>query len=358
MGRTKLCVVAGALLTALGCGEKLDHRPPSTGLPIAMLAYADDGTLVVGARDRFVRLNPALNEIDRTTPPYPFDTTKQQGGLTFFGVSRDGAVGSLGWQDNSDQASPATLSAGGIVFALGTGQLLRGDTYAFSGSAFQGQFLAPDGQTTATFAGGATQVAPVAGTADGGGAAWHAPTWMAPQFTADSSALLVGTSSDAGTPAIRVLQASGGAILTRSLALPPLAFGEVLTAVSADNNTLAVFLLSTPQTGMVVTFRLPDGTPLLTIPVPADLSTAWPTALAINTDGSQIALSYVPGGPDAMLVWKDGLLAYRRDGETDFALAFSLDGATLATGSNNGDVRLLNAGDGTLLARQTVAAAP
>jgi hypothetical protein len=49
---------------------------------------------------------------------------------------------------------------------------------------------------------------------------------------------------------------------------------------------------------------------------------------------------------------------YRRDGEAADALAFSPDGATLATASAESGVRLLRASDGAVLAERILPRAP
>ena len=78
-----------------------------------------------------------------------------------------------------------------------------------------------------------------------------------------------------------------------------------------------------------------------------------PSAIAISPQGDLVAASIVPGGADSLMVWGGDRLLYRRDGETDFALAFSPDGTTLATASSARDsVRLLRASDGELVAER------
>jgi len=71
-----------------------------------------------------------------------------------------------------------------------------------------------------------------------------------------------------------------------------------------------------------------------------------------------VAATVVPGGPqnDSLVVWEGERLLYRRDGETDWAVAFSPDGATLAVANAKQGVRLLRASDGAVIAQHRVLA--
>jgi hypothetical protein len=349
MAATKVVSFAGILVLAgFGCGGgNLGGAPPSgatNALRIALLSYADDGTLVAASRQSVVRLDPALEEIDRTFPPFPFDPSAQQPGLEYFGVSRDGRTASIGWQNDTNPPDPPTLTAGGIIFTLGSAAIVRSDSYSAVPMAFQGLYLSPDAQRMAVVTGNQLEVGPVTGSM----APWQGKTGGFPVFTADSSALVITSSGSE----LAVVGASDGA--TRFSITPPGASLGLLylTAVSADGTTLAVYA----GQATVTTWSLTDGTPLRTLVIPADLAQEYPEAMVVSPDGHEVALSYVPGGSDALLLWNGDKLVYRRDGETDFTIAFSPDGSTLATSSRTLGVRLLRATDGTLLASRTLLA--
>ncbi len=362
MGNTelmrKLVGVTGLLLLGgAGCDGSLDGRTsgglqPADSLAVAWLSYADDGTLIAASRERVVRLDPMLNELDRTIPPFPYDPAVQQPGLEYFSASRDGSIGAFGWQNDTNPPTPPTLTAGGVVFDLGSATLLRLDSYAANAIDFQGLFLSPDGMTTASVA-SQTQVAAVAG----GTALWQAPrSWNSPVFTGDSAALVVPASATE----VDVRNTSDGSL--RFSIEPPSADQELLiAAVSRDSTTLAVFSMTLTGNTLVpvlTTWRLADGSPLRKLSIPADLDAAYPFALALSPDGSRIAASFVPAEGNTLLVWNGADLAYRHDGETDDALAFSPDGATLATQSRTLGVRLLSANDGTVITRRFIPATP
>ena len=343
MGVTGVLLLAGA-----GCDGSLDGQTsgglqPADSLAIGWLSYADDGTLIAASRERVVRLDPMLNEIDRTIPPFPYDPAVQQPGLEYFSASRDGSVGAFGWQNDTNPPNPPTLIAGGIVFDLGSAKLLRLDSYAADSVDFQGLFLSPDGMSTASVA-SETQVAAVAG----GTALWQAPrSWNPPVFTSDSTALVVPSSATE----VDVRNTSDGS-LRFSIAPPSMDQGLLIAAVSRDSTTLAVFsmtLTGNTLVPMLTTWRLTDGSPQRTLSIPADLGATYPYALALSPDGSQIAASFVPDDGNTLLVWSGADLAYRHDGETDDALAFSPDGATLATQSSTLGVRLLSASEGSVI---------
>jgi hypothetical protein len=358
MGKTELIGVAGILLvTGVGCGQSLDGQTTggtqqANALAIGWLSYADDGTLIAASRERVVRLDSTLNEIDRTMPPFPYDPAIQQPGLEYFSASRDGSIGAFGWQNDTNPPTPPTLTAGSIVFDLGSAALLRQDGYAADSVAFQGLFLSPDGMTTASVA-TETQVAAVAGGAVG----WQAPrSWNFPVFTGDSSALVIPASATE----IDVRNTADGS-LRFSIAPPSEDQEQLIPAVSADSTTLAVFSVDVEGNTLVpviTTFRLADGSAQRKLSLPADLGAAYPFVLALSPDGSQIAASFVPYGGNALLVWSGTDLVYRRDGETVDALAFSPDGATLATSSPSLGARLLRASDGTVLAGRFIPATP
>jgi hypothetical protein len=356
---TELIGLGGVLLMGcVGCERNLDGQRigGTLSLAIAWLSYADDGTLIAASRDRVVRLDPMLGEIDRTIPPFPFDPTFEQPGLEYFSASRDGSVAAFGWQDNTLPPTPPTLMAGGVVFGLGSGALLRLDSYAddtdHPQELFQGLFLSPDGKTMAFVAAetGVETVAPRM-------ALWQAPrSWNSPVFTGDSTALVIPASATE----IDVRNTIDGS-LRFTIAPPSTDQNLPIAAVSADSTTLAVYsmtLTGNTQIPVITTWRLADGSPELTLSIPADLGATYPIALVVSPDGSQIAASFVPAAGNTLLVWSGAELAYRRDGDTDDALAFSPDGATLATDSRTLGVRLLSARDGSVLAGRLVPATP
>ena len=144
------------------------------------------------------------------------------------------------------------------------------------------------------------------------------------------------------------MSASDGAHLT-TIVPPSNPYGLLEIAFSADGTTAAVHAVSEEGLGTITTWRVSDGALLRTIAMPADLTGGYPFAIALSPNADLIALSYVPGGTDALLVWSGDRLLYRRDGETDFALAFSPDGSTLATASRTRGVQLFRANDGVLI---------
>ena len=343
MAQTKLFVVAGVVLLDAACWS---GGATNNTLAIAQISYADDGTLVAASRERIVRLGPMLNEIDRTVPPFPFDP-KVQPGLESFGVSRDGNVASIGWQNNTNPPAEPTLTAGGIVFDLGSAWLLRSDAYSPAPTAFQGLFLAPDGQTTAVLTGTAVQVAAVAG----GTPLWQTTSFGPPLFTGDGAALVVETNAYA----FDVLRVSDGSRLT-SLAPAVATSGLAPAAASADGSTVAVFGESDETHYQITTWRVSDGTLLQTIAL--DQDGTFPAAMVLGPDGSQVAVA-AQGGD--LLVWSGGQLLYRLHETPAFlyTLAFSPDGSTLATVDKlSGSVRLLRASDGTVVAEKTISATP
>ena len=334
----KVLVVGGTLLLA-GCGGSLPSEPRPPALAIARLSYADDGTLLAASRGRIVRLDSALNEIDRTVPPFPFDPEVARPGLMYIGISRDGRVATLAWQNDKNPPETPTLTAGGIVFGVPSGELLRLDDYSEAPSEFAGLFLSPDGLTTAAVDARQVQVVDVAGTFR-----WQSPkAWFSPRFTSDSAALLVATRTE-----LELVSASDGAHLT-TIVPPSNPYGLLEIAFSADGTTAAVHAVSDEGLGTITTWRVSDGALLRTIAMPADLTGGYPYAIALSPNADLIALSYVPGGTDALLVWSGDRLLYRRDGETDFAVAFSPDGSTLATASRTRGVQLFRANDGVLI---------
>ena len=244
-------IVAGGLLL-VGCGGSTLPSDEAPGLPLGWLSYSDDGTLVAASRWRVVRLDPQLNEIDRTVPPYPFEGDIQ--GLTFFGVSHDGRVAAYGWQADTYRQGPPTIDPGAIVFEAGHN-------------------------------------------------------------------------------------------------------GTMAVAVSADGSTVASSCTVDGGPDVIAMWRLPDGAPLRTVAWPADLG-GLPVSLALSPHGDRVAATVVPGGPqnDSLVVWEGERLLYRRDGETDWAVAFSPDGATLAVANAKQGVRLLRASDGAVIAQHRVLA--
>jgi WD40 repeat protein len=172
-----------------------------------------------------------------------------------------------------------------------------------------------------------------------------------PLFTPDSAALVVASDESS----LELVRASDGAHLTTIV--PPGRDWFLSVALSADGSTLAVSSVTDPNssTSTITTWHLPDGALLGTVVFPADLGGGIPVALALSPHGEMVAASIVPGGADSLLVWSGDQLLYRHDGETDFAVAFSPDGATLATASAaSRGVRLLRASDGALVAARTL----
>src|SRR5262245_21933695 len=191
-----ILVAAGAALFA-GCADRTlptdtETATPRSGtptaLPVGWVSYASDGTLIVASRTRVIRLDRALNEIDRTVPPFPFDPKATPPGAQFFSVSSDGRVAAISWQSDSHE-EPVMLRSGAIVFDVPSAALFRSDTYPGIDVQFQGLSLSPDGQSTASVDNaGNVQVADVAG-----GLRWQGFSLYVhpPVFTADSSMLIL-----------------------------------------------------------------------------------------------------------------------------------------------------------------------
>jgi WD40 repeat protein len=342
--RVLVAAVAAGTLLSSGCGGSLPA--PETRSSIGWLSYADDGTLLAASRGHIARLDTGLNELDRTAPPFPFDPTVTQPGLEYVRISRDGRVAAVSWQDNSDLKNPPTLNAGAIIFDLPSATLLRDESYD-PGSNFQGLSLSPDGLTTAAIDYNALQVSSVTE----GAFLWSSPQafLLSPPFTGDSAALVTAASATE----VDVLRAGDGVQL---LAISPPGAGEWLSAaVSADGTTLAIHAMADlAHPGTISLWRLSDGALLGTVALPADV-VGIPVAMALSPSADLLALSFVPSTVDSLLVWRGEQLLYRHDGETDFALAFSPDGATLATASAHSGVRLLGATNGTLIAERNLA---
>jgi len=332
-------LVAGGLLLLVGCGAR-DETP---GLPLAWLSYADDGTLIAASRWRVVRLDTQLNEIDRTVPPYPFEGDIQ--GLTFFGVSRDGRVAAFGWQADTYRDGPPTIDPGAIVFEVPSGNRLRVDPYPQAN--FQGLSLSPDGRTMAVVPSPQVQIASVAD----GQILWEAQKagWSPPLFTPDSASLIVATDLDQ----LELVRASDGGHL--AALVPPGHDGTMAVAVSADGSTVASSSTVDPGSDVIAMWRLPDGALLRTVAWPEDLG-GLPVSFALSPHGDRVAATVVPGGEhqNSLLVWEGDRLLYRRDGETDWAVAFSPDGSTLAVANVKQGVRLLRASDGVVLAQHKI----
>ena len=71
-----------------------------------------------------------------------------------------------------------------------------------------------------------------------------------------------------------------------------------------------------------------------------------------------MAASWVPYGPDTMLVWQGQRLLYRVDGEDYQAIAFSTNGAVLATANDPHGVVLRDATTGAVFAERWLSASP
>jgi WD40 repeat protein len=341
-----VAAVAAVTLVSSGCSGDLPAAPQPPRSSIAWLSYADDGTLLAASRDHIARLDTGLNELDRTAPPFPFDPTATQPGLEYVRISRDGSVAAVAWQDNSDLERPATLNAGATIFDVPSAALVLDRSYA-AGSNFQGLSLSPDGLTMAVLDDNLLQVSSVAD----GSPLWSAPEayLLSPPFSGDGAALVTAASAKE----VDVLRASDGAQL---LAIsPPGAGGWLSAAVSADGTTFAIHAMGDlAHPGTISLWRLSDGLFLGAATLPADVL-GIPTAMALSPSADLLALSFVPSAVDTLLVWRGDQLLYRHDGESDFALAFSPDGATLATASAQSGVRLLGATDGRLLAERNLA---
>jgi hypothetical protein len=343
-----------ALLAGGGFVSSCDSSsrdPDSPGLAIAWVAYTDDGALLAASRERVVRLDANLVELDRTSPPFPFDPSVDQPGLQHFGASRDGHVVAMAWQDNYYSHSPPklTLDAGATIFSVPTAAPLRQDLYP--GATFQGMSLSPDGQITAAVNDNELLVTTVAGNQ----LLWQAAKTRIypPRFTGDGAGLIVAASPYQ----VEVVRPQDGSTIL-SLA-PPMPsdydvdYDLVYAAASADGSTCAIYTVHAPQSGGTATiWRLSDGARLATIPMPLDLASAAPSAMALSPDGDRLAMSFVPGISDALLVWRGGQQLYRANGQTYGALAFSPDGTTLAAKARYHGLRLLRADDGALLAER------
>jgi WD40 repeat protein len=347
----KALVVVGSLLLA-GCGarslQQPDGGPPgvigpgSTADPqVAWLAYADDGLLLAASQDTVVRLDPALNEIDRTRPQFPFDRRVDSPGRMYFSAARDGRVAALSWE--SDSGEPPALKAGAIVFEFPSAALLTTYSYPVAwGAHFGGASLSPDGKTVAASVDDELLVTSISG----GDVWWRAnkPFVRPPQFSADGAALVVASDDFA----FEVVRPNDGVHLL-TIEAPGWHWYDPV-AISADGSTLAAFT----NDGGILSWRLSDGAPLATATLPSDLG-GIPRAIALSPHGDMLAASEVLDGAAALLVWAGDQLLYRLDGAID-ALAFSPDGGTLAVaGRLVADtpelaLHLLRAGDGTIIA--------
>ena len=302
--------------------------------------------MLAASRDHIARLDTGLNELDSVAPPFPFDPTVTQPGLEFVSISRDGSVAAVAWQDNSDLKRPATLNAGATVFHFPSSTLIADHSYA-AGSIFEGVSLSPDGMTMAGINDNVLQVSSVVD----GSPLWSAPKayLLSPPFSGDGAAIIAAASASE----VDVLRASDGAQL---LTISPPGTGQWLSAapVSADGTTFAIHAMGEGgQPGTISLWRLSDGLLLGSMVLPADVL-GIPVAMALSPSADLLAVSFVPSTIDTLLVWRGNQLLYRHDGETDFALAFSPDGTTLATASAQSGVRLLDATDGTLITERNL----
>jgi WD40 repeat protein len=344
----KALVVVGSLLLA-GCGarslQQPDGGPPgviepgstTTTLRPAWLAFADDGLLLASSRETVVRFDPALNEIDRTSPPWPFDGKVSPRGRMYYSASRDGRAVAIAWQGDSPE--PPSVKAGAVVFDIPSALPIV--TYGYPvarGTEFRGMALSPDGQLTAS-----SQLEEVLVTSlPGGGVWWRANKSIVepPQFSGDGAALVVARDDFA----LEVVRASDGAPLLMIEAPGWHSFDPV--TVSADGSTLA----AATNDGRILSWRMSDGAPLAAAPIPSDLGSI-PRTIALSPRGDMLGASMEAGGAGALLVWAGDRLLYRRDGETD-ALAFSPDGGALAVASPGHGLQLLRASDGAVLAER------
>ena len=343
-------LAGAAALAVAGCGGSLPSEPEPPRLPLAWVAYADDGTVIAASRQQIVRLDGALNEIDRIVPPYPFDQKVSPPGLTFFGISHDGRVVAMSWQSDSHH-QPIALSSGAIVFEVPSRALLRSDSYPGVDVNFQGLSLSPDGLSTAAVNGAQIEVSDVAG----GGLRWQASSGMLhpPVFTADSSMLILADSATR----LDVRRALDGFGMF-SLPMPGTTGGLVVAAGAADGLTLAAYV-SSDSDDTIAIWRLPvDSVPLRVLAPPSDLG-GFPQAIALGPDAAfsagigMVAVSYVSDlVGDGLVVWRGDQLVFRRDDDRVWSVAFSPDGTTLATVSTKRGVQLLRADDGAVIAEK------
>ncbi len=348
-------VLAGAAALAVaGCGGSLPSDPEPPRLPLAWVAYADDGTVIAASRQQIVRLDGALNEIDRIVPPYPFDPKVSHAGLTFFGISRDGRVAAMSWQSDSHD-EPVALSSGAIVFEVPSRAVLRSDSYPGVDVNFQGLSLSPDGLSTAAVIGGQIEVSDVTG----GGLRWQAPSglWLHPVFTADSSMLILP-----GSEAPLDLRRAFDGVGMFSLSMPGSPGTPLAAAVSADGPTLAAHVSNNTVEGggstIAIWRPLVDVVPLRVLAPPSDLA-GFPQAIALGPDaafsagGGMVAVSHVSDlDGNWLAVWRGEQLVFRRDDDRVWSIAFSPDGTTLAIVSTKRGVQLLRADDGAVIAEK------
>jgi hypothetical protein len=316
-------------------------------MAIAALSYPGDGKLIVASRDRTVVLGANLDEIVRIVPPYPFDPKVALAGLTYFSFSRDGSIAALGWQSDTVSKVP-TVGAGVLFYRVPSGEPVWSSFLDAPESSFEGTQISPDGTTAVSLVNGVLQVSAVAD----GTVRWSAPADLVPpvQFTADGAGIITAAFTQ-----VQILSAVDGSEI-RTFALPE-ETSWASAAVSADSSTLAVFANAFVGTGTLLVWRLSDGALLATITPPADVP-GLPFVLALSPSGDRVAASWVPGGPDALLVWRGDHLLYRVDQQGYQSATFSGNGTVLATANRVDGVVLRNAETGVVFAKRSLSALP
>jgi len=318
---------------------------------IAALSFPGNGTLIAASRERTVVLDDKLEETTRIVPPYPFDPKVTAAGMTSFSFSRDGSIAALGWQ--SDTSSPvSTVDAGVLFYRVPSGERVWTSFLDAPQSTFQGTQISPDGTAAVSLLKDVVQISAVAD----GAMRWSAPAarlLSLPQFTADGAGIVI--TSTFMQQQVQILSAIDGSEI-RTFALPE-GTTIALAAVSADSSTLAVAAEPFPGTATLFVWRLSDGALLATITPPSDVA-GLPNVLVLSPSGDRVAASWVPGGPDALLVWQGTRLLYRADKQGYQSGVFSPDGSVLATANYLDGVVLRDAATGVVLAKRWLSSSP